>query len=121
MSKKRKTHISQGVALQICNGSEYEKYIALRADLMANIQLSDNKALGLVLAMPNIDMLKDYYLDAICPNVSTPNAPEGYEIFNVTELEHLKYQCDLLRDIVKHKYTIVSLMIKRVRGLTKPN
>jgi hypothetical protein len=79
---------------------------------MDNIKLADNKAIGLLQIKPNNPKLIELCLNVIQPNLSLGiNPPEDYEIFNAKEIEHVEYQCKLLREIVLYKYKKVEEMI----------
>lgn len=88
----------------------YNELIALRQDLIMNIQLADNKALGLVQTFPTLFM-KELYLKVVEPTLDTSDAPEGYEIFNATKLSHIRYQCSILIEILENKYSIINQMV----------
>lgn len=94
---------------------QVEKFMWLRQDIMMNIQLADNKAHNLMALYQHIPGMEALYLEAISPDISTPDAPEGYELFNAQAAEHVQYQINVCRQILLRKYETINKMIQLVK------
>lgn len=93
------------------------KLVWLRQDIVMNIQLADNKAHSIMsLYHSKIKGMEELYLEAISPDLSTPEAPEDYEIFNAQSEEHVQYQINVCRQILVRKYDAVNKMIQLVKS-----
>jgi len=115
MVKKSETETMQEQPI-IDETLEYTKYIALRQNIDMNLQLADNKVNTYILSGHYCKEAVNYFLEALTPNLNTPEPPEGYLIFNATELEHIKYQCEVCRNIllVKHAFIKEGLEAQRL-------
>jgi hypothetical protein len=95
---------------------QLENLMWLRQDIAMNIQLADNKANSLIALYRDIDGMEELYLEAIAPDLSTPEAPKNYEIFNAQSKEQVQYQIKICRQILLKKYAAINKMIQLLKS-----